>query len=249
MKNFFILGLVALLLFSISASLSLWLNQSRASAEADKTADKSGDKEKPSDKDKGGKKAVPATDPHAAPPPHGDPKADALAADAQAVAALRDREFRLERRAAQIELITRDLQAQQDAVEALSRQLAAELKTATAKSADLEALANDLDKRKVDLVSTERKNIEKMAAMYDSMAPESAALIMKQMADTGKLDMAVKILSQMKERQAARVLAELADPSLAAQLLERMRGLKLGGVAPAPVPITPIPPVSPPRGP
>jgi flagellar motility protein MotE (MotC chaperone) len=34
------------------------------------------------------------------------------------------------------------------------------------------------------------------------------------------------VLSQMKERQAARVLAEMPDPALAAQLLDKMRTLK-----------------------
>ena len=37
---------------------------------------------------------------------------------------------------------------------------------------------------------------------------------------------AVKLLGQMQERQAAKVLAELPEPDLAATLLEKLRGLK-----------------------
>ena len=56
----------------------------------------------------------------------------------------------------------------------------------------------------------------------------------QQMADGGKMETAVKLLGLMKERQAAKVLAELSTASaegagLAAQLLEKMKGFKRPG--------------------
>ncbi len=46
------------------------------------------------------------------------------------------------------------------------------------------------------------------------------------MADTGKMETAAKILSTMRERQAARVLSQLADSTTAVQLLEKLKSLK-----------------------
>lgn len=96
----------------------------------------------------------------------------------------------------------------------------------SAKAGEIDTKIAEIQKKQADLDAIERKNIDKMAAMYDTMAPESAAKIVQQMADSGKLDTAVKILAQMKDRQAARVLAELTDVTLAAQLLDKLRLFK-----------------------
>ena len=52
------------------------------------------------------------------------------------------------------------------------------------------------------------------------------AKILQQMADTGKMDTAVKVLAAMKPAKASKVLSEMPDSSLAAQLLEKMKSLK-----------------------
>jgi flagellar motility protein MotE (MotC chaperone) len=216
MKFFVQLGLAALVLFSLSAAMSVWLYQSTKPTED--TGGEKAAKKKERDPERPDKEPTEAKTPAKTEPP--SDRTDS------ALAALRDREVRLERRAAQMDIILRDLQAQRDAVDALLKQVAIELKAAAARNSELEAKASDLEKQKVDLTAAERKNIERIASMYDSMAPESAAPILRQMADSGRLDTAVKVLSQMKERQAARVLAELGDPALAAQLIDRMRVLK-----------------------
>jgi flagellar motility protein MotE (MotC chaperone) len=77
-----------------------------------------------------------------------------------------------------------------------------------------------------DYDSQEKERIKQVASMYDSMEPASAAKILQTLSDSGNLDTAVKILASMRERQAARVLAELGDPTLAAQLVDKLRGLK-----------------------
>ena len=51
-------------------------------------------------------------------------------------------------------------------------------------------------------------------------------------ADMGKLDTAARLLAQMKERQAAKVLAEITEPALAAQLLEKMRSMRRASANP-----------------
>jgi flagellar motility protein MotE (MotC chaperone) len=226
MKNFLILGLLALLLFSVSAALSLWLNQSRTApdpaAEKDKAAAKT---RAPEGKDPPEPRPLPKVEP--------TPDASAL---------LTDREARLARRSAQVELVMRDIQSQREAVEATLRQVNAELKAAAARTGDLDAVAADLRRKTTEYEGTEAKNIDLMAARLEPMPPESAAPILRQMAESGQMATAVKVLAKMKERQAARVLAELGDPALAAQILDKMRGLK---TAPPPNPVVPVPGVPP----
>jgi flagellar motility protein MotE (MotC chaperone) len=150
-------------------------------------------------------------------------------------------------RTEQVEIVLRDLQVERQVVENLLKQVNAEMKNASARSGELETLAAELERKRLEFAAAEKQNINKMAGMYDAMPPENAAPILKQMADSGKMDTAVKILVQMKERQAARVLAELNDAALAAQLLDRMRLLKPTpppGVVPPPgaVPAGGVPP-------
>src|SRR5207237_6579057 len=89
----------------------------------------------------------------------------------------------------------------------------------------------EMQKNLFELEGVERENIRKMAETFDTMAPESAAKILQSMADTANMDTAVKVLGQMRERQAAKVLAELSGSTpegaaLAAQLLEKLKGFK-----------------------
>ena len=226
MKNFLILGLTALLMFSLSAALSLWLNQGRWPSDTSPSTEKAG------------KKAVEKEPGESRPPAKSDPKGDhkdvgATASDPSSLAALREREARLERRATQIDLVLRDIQSQREVVDTLLRQVSAELKTVGSKVSDLDVRAAELDKKKLEFDAIERKNIERMAGMYDAMAPESAAKIIQQMVDSGRLDTAAKTLSLMKDRNSARLLSEL-DPALAAQLLDKMRGLRSAPIAPIP---------------
>jgi flagellar motility protein MotE (MotC chaperone) len=230
MKNFLILGLLALLLFSVSAALSLWLNQSKQQADADKTKD---DKATP----KAPKDAPPKEGTEPRPPGGKSPEGPSGSPETTA-RDIRDQQDKLVRRAAQIEVVVRDLQTQREATEATLRQVMSELKNVSTETTKLDALANDLKQKMIGFEAGEKKNIEKIAAMYDAMTPEAAGPILKQMADTGRIEMAAKILAQMKERKAATVLEAMNDPALALAILEKMRGLR-AAVPPAPAPVVP----------
>lgn len=228
MKYFIQLAFAALLLFSVSAALSLWLNQSRQSPETreGEKAAKKGGKEFEPPSEKGGKESKA---PGKAEGPH-EPSSGG------AMAAVREREDRLERRQAQIDLILRDLQSEREAVDALVRQVTSEAQAAAVRVGEAESKIAAAPKAPAGPDPAERKNIEQLARLYDNMAPESAAPIIKQMADSGRMDTAVRILAQMRDRQAAQLLAALSDPSLAAQLTEKVRQLKraaAGGATPA----------------
>ncbi|HEY1188710.1 MAG TPA: hypothetical protein VGE74_13735, partial [Gemmata sp.] len=124
MKNLLVLGAIALLLFSLSAALSLWLNQSKQeTAQTDKAT--------PDKKDDG--KAIPPKNgaahespkepekkiPNIAPPSAGSPEAG-----------VRDQQEKLERKALQISLVLADVQAQREATDMLLKQVTAEFKSA-----------------------------------------------------------------------------------------------------------------------
>lgn len=228
MKGLLQLGMVAILLFSVSAALSIWLYQSR---HPDTDTSPSSKSEKPDRKVK-----EPERRPDKEPETKAPAKTEVLpmsVTDSANAIALRDREARLERRAAQIDLILRDLQTEREAVDALIKQVGLELKISNARSGEAEPKTPELEKKKAEIEATEKKNIERIASMYDSMAPESAAPILRQMADSGRLDTVVRILASMKERQAARILGELGDTTLAGQIVDRMRMLKLPGGSPS----------------
>jgi flagellar motility protein MotE (MotC chaperone) len=140
-----------------------------------------------------------------------------------------------------MQVILEDMRAQREEFDKLSKKVAAELKevlaqedatlaTRAAEASKVEQ-ANakttaDLKKSRVELDAEEQKNLEKISALTDQMPPENAAAVIQQLADSGKLDTAVKILVNMKPRTASRVLANISDPVLASQLLERMRSVK-----------------------
>jgi flagellar motility protein MotE (MotC chaperone) len=150
---------------------------------------------------------------------------------AAAWTALREREAQVERRAQQVQIVLQDLQEQRERFDELVRQVAQEVKAVT-KSLDQLAALESQAKKKQETDEFDRKNIDRLAAMFDSMDGEAAAPIIKQMADSGRMELAARILAQMKERNAARILAELSDNALAVQLVERVRALKYPNGAP-----------------
>ncbi len=249
MKFLVQVGLVAVTLFSVSAALSVWLYQSRQpqpteAADAnkdkeDKTPPKKGkdkEPERPAEKEPEGKKS-----------PDGVTSPSALPG---ALDTLRDRESRLDRRAAQLEIVVSDLKSEREAVDALMRKAGEELKAAATRVAETAVATKapaEVERAKAEADAAEKKHIDTMVRLYEAMAPEVAAPILRQMTDGGKMDTVARVLSQMKERQAARILGEFGDTSLAAQLLGRMRQLTptpAGGTAPAGTPAN-LPPTRP----
>jgi flagellar motility protein MotE (MotC chaperone) len=226
MKNLLFLGVVALLLFSISAALSLWLNQSKQSA-ADAEKDK--EKDKVIAKNGGEPKENPENKqpPKVAPPP----KLDVNPAEQQ-----EDRALRREQQKA---LVLKDVESQIDANETLLRQVSAELKNVTTKINEADATAAELLKKKTHVQPNDPKNMTKLAEIYEAMMPDNAATILKQMAEsgTGKMDEAAQILALMKPRNSARIIEAMNDATLGAQLSASV--LKMRGPSPAPAPSVP----------
>lgn len=156
------------------------------------------------------------------------------------LASVREREEQLTARKKMIELIQEDIRGERTALDELRTQIKSEMESLNEAVDSMEKQRGNLDEERqkiskntldmeariVQLQKEEQDNLKKMSGMYNSMAPEIAARILQNLADTGKMDTAVKVLGQMQERQAAKVLAELTDAGLAAQLVEKLKGLR-----------------------
>ncbi len=219
MKNLFILALTSLLLFSVAAGLSVWLQQSKTTTEATKDKDdekKKSAKEKPEpvDKEK---------------PPKDKPEVPETVTP-------KERETAFEKRQARVELILADMRTERDDFDKLSKTVAAETKAAIAAAdedlrlADLKNAQKPNDPPKKLLVPFvdpgEQKNIDKLAAMYDAMAPDAAAKLAAEMSNNGSLETAVQILAKMKDTKLAKVLEAMPDQALAAQIVEKIKKLR-----------------------
>ncbi len=248
MKKIILLGLAALLLFGLSASVSWVLRNSKTPP-----ANSGAREELPplkfpdrTDRDPAAQKkpSGPSSPlPSAARPPFtaGTDEAVQLAASLrERLTAVREKEAQQSARLKQLELIYLDISGERGAVDELRQQVKDELRAVDEKMAAVEKKVSaaeqnrqsntrreaDLQKNLLELEGVEQKNIKRMAEIYNSMEPESAARILEKLA-TKELDTAVKIVGEMKERQAAKLLAALPpDSGLAAQLLEKLKGFK-----------------------
>lgn len=79
-----------------------------------------------------------------------------------------------------------------------------------------------------DGISSEQdsENLQTISAWLKAMPQEQAGATVRQMCNDGKMEMVVRVLSFLEERDAASVLAALEDSALVAELLERYRSLK-----------------------
>ena len=80
----------------------------------------------------------------------------------------------------------------------------------------LEVIAK-LDAKQQEYIAERENSAAKLAKMYEAMKPAQAAPIMSAL----DLDIILDIMIRMKERQAAKIMANM-DPGLAAQLSTRM---------------------------
>jgi cytoskeletal protein RodZ len=220
MKNFLVLGLLALTLFSVSAALSIWLNQSKQPPEAEKK-DKDKDDKVTAKTPKGG-------EPKEEPKPPGKIETPPLGTEKNLKEAQRLQD-QAARRAEQIELVMRDLQTQREANEKLVRQVAEELKRATdevTKTAAAIAASDAAKTKQPEPELLDPKYLAKMATLIESMEPAPAAALVKEMVERGRLEVVARILLQMKGGKASALLAEFKDPTLGEQILDKMTKLR-----------------------
>lgn len=69
-------------------------------------------------------------------------------------------------------------------------------------------------------------NTRKLSQWIQSMDEEKAAEVLRELANDGKMSVAVQILSHLEEREAAQILSELDDAKLVQDLVTEFRNLK-----------------------
>ncbi len=175
-------------------------------------------------------------------------------ATVQQAARLRDQQEELRRREDQfnarlknLDLIKQDIRGERDAMDRLRTQLTEEKKVAEEtllgaerklrqsdeKQSETKAFLEEQKKKLTEVDATRFSNIKRVGGVSETMNPADAATIIMSMADTGNLDTAALLLSNMKDRKAADVLSQIPDKALAAQLLEKMISLKQTSTTPA----------------
>ena len=156
------------------------------------------------------------------------------------LAGVRERKAQLAARQKQMELIRQDIRGERSAIDELRKQVNDEMKAddetlraAEQKQVELEQKrqnmageVKDMQSRLIQMDKAESVNVQKIAGKIDLMQPDAAAKLIQQLADTGKMDTAVKMLADMKDRQAAKILSEMTDLGLAAQLVDKLKSLR-----------------------
>ena len=148
------------------------------------------------------------------------------------LADVKRREEELEIRETRLQILYDDLRAEREAIAALRQQVNKQLELLKQQVAQLQQEQQRLAQRQqqlkeqtIMLSDSEAANIRKMAEMFNTMSADSAALMLQAMANSGNITTAVQVLARMNPRNAGKVLAEMPDKALAAQLTERIKGL------------------------
>lgn len=150
------------------------------------------------------------------------------------------REKEIDRRQSQVAIVLGDIQGEQQeldglraqvkeqlaSVESMLSQLAAERQDFEAKRTEAADELKKLDSNKQEASDSEQANVKKMSVWFQGMEPEKAATVIKELANDGKLDLAVQMLSNFEERDASKVLSAIDDTTLTVQLAEAFRKYK-----------------------
>lgn len=72
----------------------------------------------------------------------------------------------------------------------------------------------------------QQENTKKLAQWIQSMDESKAAEVLREMANDGKMTVAVEILSHLEEREAAQILSEFNDAKLVQDMVTEFRNLK-----------------------
>ncbi|MBX3436549.1 MAG: hypothetical protein KF861_03595 [Planctomycetaceae bacterium] len=160
---------------------------------------------------------------------------------------LRKREEQLDSRAkalneeqARMQLALADIRGEQQQIEGMQARLQGQAEICRSILGEIQQarqnLAADRDQAKEELNkfeevrlesdAEEQQNIKTMSEWFRGMEPEKAAGAIKKLANEGKTDLAVKILSNFEERDAAKILSALDDYALMVELAEKFKSYK-----------------------
>lgn len=135
------------------------------------------------------------------------------------IAECRRREEELAQREKRIAAAQDMLKTQAQELENLRIQLVAPL-------ARLKEAKSELQQSQILVAQQEKENLKKTALIYEKMDAASGCRILEAMCANRQEADAVKILHYMSDRAAAKLLSEITDKQLAANLTEKMKQFK-----------------------
>ncbi|CAK8991875.1 Uncharacterized protein SCF082_LOCUS2845, partial [Durusdinium trenchii] len=153
---------------------------------------------------------------------------------------IRKREEALRQQEARMKLVFADIAGEQKEIDGLRTQVASELKEARNLVAQAEQVhkqiaierqnaATEIEQyqsTQIEIDASQRENVKRLSDILQGMEPEKAADVVKEMSNDGNLEMAVQILSNFEERDAAKLLTALDDPKLIQQLIDEFKKIK-----------------------
>lgn len=150
------------------------------------------------------------------------------------------RERAAEQEEMRLGLVQSDLQGEQVAIEGLATDVKTEIEAANQllsrileektaldrQSAENAAELKKFEETRLEMNTVEQQNIKQLSTWIQGMDATSAAAFIKELADDGKMDVAVQMLANFEEREASKILAALNNPQLMAELAEKFRTLQ-----------------------
>jgi len=122
------------------------------------------------------------------------------------------------------ERVFHDIAVERDRIQQEKEDLAGMQQVVAAQNAVLErgreslvAVIKKLEEKQQEYIDEREKSATKLAKMYEAMKPQQAAPIISAL----DLDIILDIMGRIKDRQAAKILAQM-DPGLAAKVSTRM---------------------------
>jgi hypothetical protein len=254
MRTIIILGVMAVVLFGLAAGASIFLTNyfdhknKTDHNEAAEAKDTAKEKDLPPIARSGdsGPRSHPSSS-----NPETEQLVQELAKLRERQDAVGQRERQLFQRQQALQLIMDDIKSERAEIDKVRKELSEQTKGAGDEMASVERRAAELDEKKRETdqllkdakrgiyeADTQRsKNAKQVGGVLDTAEPADVAAIFENMVESGDLMTAVQILANMKDRRAAQVLSAFRDKAMAAQIAERMVGLKQtpapGGVTPA----------------
>lgn len=154
--------------------------------------------------------------------------------------ALKQRENGMQRQELQLKLALADLKGEQEEIEGLRTQVQQQLGAADGYLRKIQKARDDLvhdrqqdetrlkkiEATQIRIEDSQKDNIKQLSTWIQSMEPAKSADVIREMTNGGKMDTAVMILSQLEDRDVAKVLSELNDSQLVTQLISKRLDLK-----------------------
>jgi flagellar motility protein MotE (MotC chaperone) len=132
----------------------------------------------------------------------------------------------IEGRKREVEGILQQTQQAVDVGQKLLNQLREQQQQLNSEKEQLQKQQEEFRKAKDTPNEDKQANLKSAAGWLQSMKSEDAAEALKELANDGKMDFALQLLANIEERNAAKILAAMKDPTLVADLTEAFRELK-----------------------